>query len=416
MWSRPWGPFPQTRAPRVDALTGHRARLVPFAALSASYFAHIGFFNPYLPLWLKDFGLSLWAISVLTSVQSGTRLFAPYVWGWLSDRTGERVKLLRYGATAALVCSMGLWLDLGFAGLLVVLGLMFVHTSSMMPMSEAAMAHLVSQGGQFDAKRYGRVRLWGSLGFLVTVMAAGTWFQQRGMSSFPVWTLATLLAVTASVWWMPDLKEAPHAVAEAPVSVASLLRQPAVAWLFAAMFWHVLSHITIYVFFSLYLDSLGYSKTAIGAFWAVSVVCEIAWFFTQGRWLPRLSLSAWLWLAATLAALRLGLTAGWALVWPLLALAQVLHAVTFATHHTVCIALLSHHFPGRLRGRGQALYTVIGYGVPGVLGGVGGGWVSTHWGLSAVFWCGTGAAVVASACAFKVWAIHHRVPRAAAAG
>ena len=92
--------------------------LAPFAALSASYFAHIGFFNPYLPLWLKDMGFGLMAISVLTSVQSVTRLFAPYAWGWLSDRTGERVRLLRYGATAALVCSLGLSLNFGFVGLL----------------------------------------------------------------------------------------------------------------------------------------------------------------------------------------------------------------------------------------------------------------------------------------------------------
>lgn len=393
-----------------------RARLAPFAALSASYFAHVGFFNPYLPLWLKDQGLTLLAISVLTSVQSGTRLFAPYGWGWLSDRTGERVKLLRYGATAALLCSVGLWFHLGFAGLLVVLGLMFVHTSSMMPMSEAAMAHLVSHGGQFDARLYGRVRLWGSLGFLATVMAAGTWFEGYGMSSFPAWAAATLLAVTVSVWWMPDHKEAPHHTEEPRGQVWQLLRQPAVAWLFAAMFWHVLAHIAIYVFFSLYLDSLGYSKTAIGLLWAVSVVCEIGWFFTQGRWLPRWSLSAWLWLAAALAVVRLGLTAGGATVWPLLVLAQMLHAVTFATHHTVCIALLSHHFPGRLRGRGQALYTVVAYGVPGVLGGVGGGWLSTRWGLSSVFWAASGAAVLATGCAFRVWAIHHRARAGDATG
>ena len=68
-----------------------RRALLPFAALSASYFAHIGFFNPYLPLWLKDLGLGLVAISLLTSVQAATRLFAPYIWGWVSDHTGERV-------------------------------------------------------------------------------------------------------------------------------------------------------------------------------------------------------------------------------------------------------------------------------------------------------------------------------------
>jgi hypothetical protein len=154
---------------------------LPFAALSASYFAHIGFFNPYLPLWLKDMGLSLLTISVLTAVQATTRLFAPYAWGALSDRTGERVKLLRMGAGVAFAASCLLFIDWGPVGLGLVLLLMFTHTSAMMPMSEAAMAHLVSQGGAFDTKRYGRVRLWGSLGFLVTVFAAGAWFEAFGM-------------------------------------------------------------------------------------------------------------------------------------------------------------------------------------------------------------------------------------------
>ena len=99
--------------------------LLPFAALSASYFAHIGFFNPYLPLWLKSLGLPLLTISVLTSVQSLTRLFAPYGWGMLSDRTGERVRWLRLCATVALVVSLGLWWDAGVWWLAAVLLLMF---------------------------------------------------------------------------------------------------------------------------------------------------------------------------------------------------------------------------------------------------------------------------------------------------
>ena len=386
------------------------SRLFPFAMLSASYFAHIGFFNPYLPLWLKDMGFSLIAISVLTSVQSATRLFAPYAWGTLSDRTGERVKLLRYGGTAALVLSLGLWFDMGGVALFIVLLLMFSHTSAMMPMSEAALAHLVSHGGAFDARRYGRVRLWGSLGFLITVVAAGAWFEHFGMSHFPGWTALTLAAVALSVWLLPDAREASHHTEEHP-NVWPVLRQPAVRWFFLSMFFHVLSHIFIYIFFSLYLDSLGYSKTVIGLLWAVSVVIEIGWFFTQGRWLPLLSLPGWLVLAAALMALRMGITAGLPLVWPLLLLAQALHAITFAAHHTVCIALLSQHFPGRLRGRGQALYSVLGYGLPGVLGGVGGGFLSSALGLASVFWLSMGSALVATACAWRLWRIHRPATR-----
>jgi len=98
-----------------------RKQLLPFAAMSAAYFAHIGFFNPYLPLWLKEMGMGLLAISVLTSVQAATRLFAPYAWGALSDRTGERVKLLRLGAAVAFASACLLWLDWGPVGLGLVL-------------------------------------------------------------------------------------------------------------------------------------------------------------------------------------------------------------------------------------------------------------------------------------------------------
>ena len=384
-----------------------RPQLLPFAGLSASYFAHIGFFNPYLPLWLKELGFGLLAISLLTSVQSATRLFAPYAWGTLSDRTGERVKLLRYGATAALVFSTALWFPLGGMAMFIVLLLMFTHTSAMMPMSEAALAHLVSQGGGFDARRYGRVRLWGSLGFLVTVMAAGWWFERFGMVHFPVWTAVTLVAVVISVWLLPDAKEPAHQAQVHP-DIAPVLRLPAVRWFFAAVFFHVLAHIFIYVFFSLYLDALGYSKAVIGALWALSVVIEIGWFFSQGRWLPKLPLTSWLVFAAALMALRMALTAGLPLVWPLLLLAQAMHAITFAAHHTVCIALLSHHFPGRLRARGQALYTVIGYGLPGVIGGLGGGLLSSAFGLASVFWLSSVCGLVAAACALRMRHLEHR--------
>ncbi|PUE52763.1 MFS transporter [Limnohabitans parvus] len=390
----------------LQSASGARKQLLPFAALSASYFAHIGFFNPYLPLWLQDMGLSLLTISVLTAVQATTRLFAPYAWGALSDRTGERVKLLRIGAGVAFASACLLFWDWGPVGLGLVLLVMFTHTSSMMPMSEAAMAHLVSQGGGFDAKRYGRVRLWGSLGFLVTVFVAGAWFEAFGMQHFPGWTVVSLAAVLLSVWCLPDLKEAQHHT-DAHVSVGRVLRQKAVRWFFASTFFHVLSHIGIYVFFSLYLDSLGYSKTMIGVFWAVSVVVEIGWFYSQSRWLPRLPLTGWLVVCSAAMVLRMGLTAWWADVLWVLLLAQCLHALTFATHHTACIALLSHHFPGRLRGRGQALYTVIAYGFPGVIGGLLGGVLSERWGLVSVYHASLVTSMIATAAAYKVWRLQH---------
>ena len=389
-------------------MSSTRSHLLPFSILSASYFAHIGFFNPYLTLWLKDLGLSLVAIGLLTAVQAATRLIAPYGWGWLSDHTGERVKLLRWSSGAALFLSFGLWLDGGLVWLAVALFAMLLNTSAMMPMSEAAMAHLVSNGGAFDAKRYGRVRLWGSLGFLVTVFVAGAWFEVYGMQHFPAWTSVSLLVVVVSAWLLPDMKEAVPSH-ESKRSVLPIFRKRSVRWLFASVFFHVLGHMGIYIYFSLFLDANGYSKTVIGLMWAACVVAEIVWFYTQSRWLPWLSLSAWLVLCGGVLALRMGLTATLVAVWPVLLLAQLLHAFTFAAHHSVCIALLSHHFPDNLRGRGQALYTALGYGLPGVLGGLFGGALTSHYGLASVFWVSLISSVLATVCAWRVWQLRPQV-------
>jgi PPP family 3-phenylpropionic acid transporter len=113
-------------------------------------------------------------------------------------------------------------------------------------------------------------------------------------------------------------------------------------------------------------------------------------------------------LCAGVMALRMGVTASMASVLWLLAVMQALHALTFAAHHSACIALVSHHFPGSLRGRGQALYTVIGYGVPGVIGGLVGGQLSARWGLQSVFWATAVMAVCAMGCAIRVWRLNHR--------
>lgn len=379
-----------------------RHSLVAFAALSTAYYAYLGFFNPYLPLWLKDSGYSLVVISWLVSLQSISRVLAPYAWGVLSDRTGNRVGLLRRVSLIAWVSSLGLWWPQG--GLLwlgLVLAIAYIHTSAMMPMNEAAMASLISTSGQFDAGRYGRVRLWGSIGFLFTVFGAGAWFEVFGMSHFPAWTAITLGLVAIASWRLPNIREPAHAK-DTKASVWPVLKQPRTRWFFAALFFHVLAHIGVYVFFSLYLDHLGYSKTVIGVMWALSVMAEIVWFFMQGRWAHKMRVTRWLLLCSAVTVVRMAMTASWADIWPLLVLAQLTHAITFAAHHSACIAMLSDLFPARLRGRGQALFTTIGYGLTGVLGGGVGSVIASHWGLGRVFWASTLVSLLAVACAWKL--------------
>src|SRR5690606_6613923 len=108
--------------------------------------------------------------------------------------------------------------------------------------SEAVLAQQVSRNGRLDVRRYGRVRVWGSLGFLVTVLAAGAWFQAFGMGSFAAWTSLSLAAVALSTWLLPDAREpATHQAKAEPIG--PVLRQPRMRWFFAAVFFHVLAHV-----------------------------------------------------------------------------------------------------------------------------------------------------------------------------
>lgn len=134
-----------------------------------------------------------------------------------------------------------------------------------------------------------------------------------------------------------------------------------------------LAHSALYVFFSLYLVQLGYGKGAIGAMWAAGVAAEVVFFAVAGRFFARLGDHRWLVLAGAVAAVRFALTAAFADVPSLLLVVQTSHALTFGAQHMACTSVIARHFPDASRARGSALYAALGYGVPGVLGGLAGG-------------------------------------------
>lgn len=394
-------------------MTGARRTLAASALLSCAYFFSVGIFNPYAPLWYKELGLPVFAIGVLASVSSWTRLFAPYVWGMLADRSGRRVELIRFSALASLLAALCFLLPPSFALLALASFLMFTFNAAIVPLTETVVAaQLATSAGGMDARRYGRVRVWGSVGFLAAVLAAGWWFQHFGLQHF-VWTLlAAMSLVVLAAWRLPLQAPAAHEQEKA-APVMQVLRRAEVRWFFAGVFLTVLAHSALYAFFSLYLDGLGHAKPVVGMLWAVSVVVEIAWFWWQGRLLERGSLHAWLVAAALVSSLRFALTAAFGGQLWVLVLAQSSHALTFAAQHTACIALVSRYFPGRLRGRGQALYSVLGYGCSGVLGGVGGAWLASRLGYAAVFWAASAAALGGAWCCWRSHQLEHQ-PRACA--
>lgn len=376
--------------------------LWPFGVLAAAYFAVIGLFSPYAPLWFQSVGCSALVIGSIASLQSWTRVVGPYAWSWAGDHGGRRVELMRAAAAGALLAAAGLALlpapKPALALLALLTGLLFLANSGVMPLYEATLTQALQSGAGFDAARYGRVRVWGSVGFIVAVSVFGVVLQALGTGTFPALLVAMSLLLLGATLRLPVLRDnSPSGVAPPPV--LPLLRQPAVAWFFASAFFTVLAHAALYAFFSLYLVALGHGQAVVGVLWAVSVAAEILFFWTQGRFFGRLTPHRWLEVAAAATALRFAATASGAAWMPVLVGAQLLHGLTFAAHHAACIALVQRHFPGRLRGRGQALYSILGYGLSGVIGGVGGGMLVERLGFAAVFWAATACALLAWTCA-----------------
>jgi PPP family 3-phenylpropionic acid transporter len=376
--------------------------LRPFARVWFCYFAAMGAFSLYAPLWFRDLGLSALAIGSIASLQSWTRVFAPYSWAWLADHGDRRADLMRLAGGLCVLFALALAVSSrwGVTAVSVCVALLFIANGGVIPLMEASLAHHLNLAAGGAGGRFGRARVWGSIGFMAAVLLFGALLQAIGISAWP-WLVLLLWGLLAvSLWHLPLTSEPVHHDA-VPAGALAVLRRPEVAWFFVGVFFTVLAHVSLYAFFSLFAASFGMSESAIGMLWSVGVLVEIGFFWTQGHWFERLSMHNWLVLAAGVSALRFAVMAAFGNWMIVLVLTQMTHAVTFAAQHAACITLVSRYFPGPLRGRGQALYTTLGYGLSGVVGGVAGGALIERWGYPAVFWASSVAALLSVLCLLR---------------
>ncbi len=357
----------------------------------AGYFATAGILAPYFPLYLEDRGLTAAQIGVVMAVAQGMRIFGPTAWGWLADHTTERVRILRFTSIAAAVCFVPVLLPGGFGFILLTMFAVHFFMTGQIPIAEAMTAtHL--RDDPHAAARYGRLRVWGSISFVITVLATGMLLDWAGVGLQP-WLVLGLLAATAAFGQL--VRDAPHSLHEEPkISVRALLREPRVRWFFASVLLMIFAHGALYTYFSLHLAGFGYSKSTIGVFWVLGVIVEIGFFFAQGRIFARFDPFQLLAASFALAALRFALIAEVAHIAVLLVFAQMLHAATFAVHHSASILTIQRWFRGRATARGQALYVSIGYGFGGTAGSLLAAWLWSAVGPSAAFLSSSVAALL----------------------
>jgi PPP family 3-phenylpropionic acid transporter len=358
---------------------------VRLAAYYFAFFCYAGAMVPYFPLWLAATGFESAQIALVLAMPQVARIFAPALWGWLADAWGARFPGVRraivvFSSLAVIGGLAALYAVQSAAGAAAAMFAMGVLSAGAIPLVEAiTLATLAGRTGL-----YGPIRLWGSVGFILGVLGTGAWLDAHGPRSVLDAAVAFSLLALAAACALPA-GGGPPPVQPGPQRFAPVLARTEVLAFFGACVCMALAHGALYAFFSIHLEQLGYPKTLIGALWTAGVVAEIVLFLFLPQLLRRFSLRSLLVASFACAAARF-LAIGWGAQWlTLLAAAQLLHAVTFGAFHAASVAAAHRLFPGRLEGRGQALYSSLTYGLGGALGTLLAGWTWSELGAAASF-------------------------------
>ena len=350
--------------------------------LSCFYFVYyffVGSFVPYWGLYLKSEQFSAADIGILMSLFQISRIFAPNFWGWLADHTGKRAQWIQLTAFLGLCGFTAVFWAHGFYWLFFVMAALSLFTSSTLPLAESlTLAHLATTNGH-----YSRIRMWGSLGFIVASVTLGFLIDFAGIRIL-LWFLLTVQMVLLLLsYTLPDPKVVPHAHDQ--FSIWQVIKQPNVIALLIGCSLMVTAHGVLYNFYSIYLSDHGYSKGLIGLLWSVGVICEIGIFMLMPKIMRHYSLKSILLISLALAVFRFSLI-GFAIDnIVLLILAQTLHAATFGSFHAASVEVITQFFNGRHQAKGQAIYNSVAYGIGGTIGGVAGGYALQYLGGQKTF-------------------------------
>ena len=374
--------------------TGWPEQAFGFGAFYFAYYAFVGVFPAYVTLYLAFQEISPFEIGMLMAIMQGTRIIGPNLWGWLADLTGRRDRMLQLTAGLALLVFIGFFFQGSFWYFAICMFGVNIFTSAQGPLSDT----LILGEMRSDMSRYGQLRLWGSIGYIVMTATAGYLFEQMGIGLMP-WLSALILGITLII--ALRLYQTPHdePVKERVSIWHVLFRKEVVAFMCSAFFMQM-AHASLYSFYSLYLAGLGYSSLTIGLMWSAGAAAEIIFFIFHGPIMRRVGVK-WLLLASLLiAVVRFMMIVFGAFAFLILAVAQILHAATFGAHHVASIYMVQKWFTGPLQARGQAIYISASWGIGGTLGAFLLSFVWASLPYEAIYWGAASTALVGFAAAW----------------
>lgn len=381
----------------------------PYKQLYFLVFAPFALQIAYLNLYFERCGLSDGEIGTLSAVASAIGIVAPLLWGSLADRLGDKRRVILWIALGMTLCFPLQWFGRSLGVLVLLVALLHVCRSPLVPLSDALCIEMLAADGDRGGERYARVRLWGSVGFVVVAALFPLLLPSEGTSD-PIRRLLPVFIGFAGLSGLLTLRVATlkHNVPPNPTpairglgsDIAEVLALPRFKRLLVLLTASWIANYAYYMFLSLYLDAIGVGDRWKGLYWSVAVVAEVALMAFGQPLLKRFGVRGMILLGFTGRAIRLLAYAQPLPPWLVLTVFQPLHAFAFAALHLGTIAFLARTVPERLRATGQTVVSGLVGGLGGVFGGLLAGWLSVvatrgllpvggRTGLCASFWvCG----------------------------
>jgi PPP family 3-phenylpropionic acid transporter len=357
-------------------------------------FAALGVYLPYFPLYLKSLHFGSAQVGLILALVPGARALLPGVWGGIADRYRIRYELIVATCALSVLSFAGLWISESFAGVTLVVGLFAVFWAAASPLVDAT----AMEQQEHHGLDYGRVRLWGSIGFILATLVLGKLLDVAPR----LWAVhATVLLLTLNALFSLGLpRTRPDPVEQHP-RLRELFAERGYVVLLGCAFLMLASHGTLYGFFSLHLETLGYSKLAIGGLWSTGVVAEVLLFYFSRGLLRRFGAVRLAQGALVLAVVRWLICATTGAAVPLV-IAQGLHAFSFAAFHVSMIGLCHRLARPELRGSAQSLLNGVSYGLGQGVGIYVSGMFYDRLGASALFLASAAVAVLGALLAVQL--------------
>jgi MFS transporter, PPP family, 3-phenylpropionic acid transporter len=341
------------------------------------YFGVMGMYLPFFNLYCYQIGFKGWQIGTLSASRSIVLIVFGITWGIVADRFQNR-RTIYIGCN---FLSAAVWafflLTTDFRWMLAITCLYGIFFAPLISFLEAfAMDALGS-----DKKRYGRMRLWGSLAFIVVVLTLG-----RITDLFSVKIILSLILAGSWVQALVSLSfpaKVPTPRLDFLGGLKSLVSKK-VIFFFICAFLMLVSHGAYYAFFSIHLNQLGCDNFFIGLCWTMAVGAEIVAMFFSERIFKRFDYEKVLLFSFVIAALR------WAGLWAIqspagILVLQITHAVTYGTFHMASILYIDALAPKETKTIAQAANNAVTYGLGLMVGFFISGALYEHIGSEALF-------------------------------